>query len=97
MRLEMCSTVVYALGSNKDRLTTADLSVDSPYNTYKHEGLPPGPICNPGAASLSAALHPATADYLYFVLTGADGSHTFATSYADFLRAKSRSRELDAE
>ena len=57
-RLESCATVEFALGVQKPRLTNEDLEVVSPYNTYRHSGLPPGPICNPGRASLEAALHP---------------------------------------
>jgi UPF0755 protein len=59
--------------------TKEDLNIDSPYNTYKYKGLPPGPICNPGLASLIAATEPATTEYLFFVATGdKEGSHAFA-------------------
>ncbi len=61
----------------KTVLTAEDLEIDSPYNTYRYPGLPPGPICNPGLASLRAALEPETTDYLYFVARP-DGSHAFA-------------------
>src|SRR2546423_15546548 len=54
-RLESCATVEYALGNWKPQLTYKDLDVESPYNTYRHAGLPPGPICNPGKAALEAA------------------------------------------
>lgn len=66
-----------AYGYWKANLTNADLQVASPYNTYVHNGLPPGPICSPGEASIQAVLHPAKTDYLYFVAKG-DGSHLFA-------------------
>jgi UPF0755 protein len=56
-----------------------DLQIDSPYNTYRYSGLPPGPIAAPGEASLSAAAHPADVPYLYFVSRN-DGSHVFATT-----------------
>lgn len=94
MRLEMCATVEYLLPGTRPRLTYEDLKIDSPYNTYLYEGLPPGPIASPGLASLQAAAAPAKTKYLYYVLTGEDGSHTFAETYAEFLRAKERSREV---
>jgi UPF0755 protein len=60
-------------------LTPGDLTIDSPYNTYVHMGLPPGPICNPGEASIRAVLQPAQTDYLYFVAqTDGSGTHLFA-------------------
>ena len=80
MRLESCATVIYALGRQPDRLTVQDLKVDSPYNTYRHDGLPPGPICSPGKDALLAALYPADTDYLFFVSNG-DGSHTFSKTF----------------
>jgi UPF0755 protein len=82
MRLESCATVQYALGEVRERLSFADLRTDSPYNTYLHAGLPPGPICSPGTASLSAVAHPDTsAGYLYFVSReDGTGGHLFATT-----------------
>ena len=80
MRLEADPTVAYAMGGYKGRLLYADLEIDSPYNTYRRRGLPPGPICSPGEASIRAALYPdSTADDLYFVARG-DGSHIFSTT-----------------
>jgi UPF0755 protein len=73
-------TVVYALqkaGRYDGNIRRADLNVDSPYNTYRYPGLPPGPIAAPGAASIEAALAPADVPYLYFVSRN-DGSHVFA-------------------
>jgi UPF0755 protein len=90
MRLESCATVLYALGRYKPRLFERDLQVESPYNTYRHSGLPPGPIAAPGAASLRAAVDPAAEAYLYFVARG-DGTHTFSRTYAEHLRAKNAS------
>lgn len=85
MKLQMCSTVQYALGTPKARLMNSDLKIDSPYNTYQNAGLPAGPIASPGQASISAALHPADTDYLYFVLTSAgSGKHNFAATGDDF-------------
>jgi len=97
MRLQLCSTVQILLpdpAKNKLRLTAVDLATPSPYNTYLHAGLPPGPIANPGKAALEAALKPAQTSYLYFVLTGKDGSQTFASTSAEFETAKLKSKEV---
>jgi peptidoglycan lytic transglycosylase G len=75
--LQSCATIEYLLKERKPRLSLHDLSIESPYNTYRHLGLPPGPICNPGRNSLSAVLAPAKTDYLFFVSRG-DGSHQFS-------------------
>ncbi len=80
MPLQADPTVQYALGSHRDRVLYRDLEVDSPYNTYKHAGLPPGPIAEPGKASLEAALNPAAVPYLYFVASP-DGHHQFSTTF----------------
>ncbi len=80
MPLQCDPTVIYALelaGRYDGNIHKADLSVDSPYNTYRYPGLPPGPIASPGRASLDAAVHPADADYLYFVSRN-DGTHVFS-------------------
>ncbi|MCC7494229.1 MAG: endolytic transglycosylase MltG [Fimbriimonadaceae bacterium] len=89
MRLELCSTVIFALGEHRQRLLYRDLEVNSPYNTYRHAGLPPGPIASPGRASLQAALQPARHDDLFFVLT-ADGRHLFSRTAAQHARNKAR-------
>jgi UPF0755 protein len=89
MKLQFCSTVLYALGEQKSRLLYSDLEVDSPYNTYLNQGLPPGPISSPGQASLDAALNPQDTDYLYFVLKGdGSGEHNFAENSSDFINYK---------
>jgi len=85
--LQSCSTVLYAMGRHKTHLTERDLHFPSPYNTYLHRGLPPGPISNPGRASVLAVLYPAKEEYLYFVSKG-DGTHIFSKSYREHLRAK---------
>jgi UPF0755 protein len=82
MRLQADPTVQYALGGAARRLYYKDLAADSPYNTYRHNGLPPGPICNPGAASILAVLNPAKNGFLYFVATG-KGGHYFAESLTE--------------
>lgn len=87
MRLECDATVLYALGRHKNRVLYRDLDVDSPYNTYRYAGLPPGPIANPGLASIRAALHPARVDYLYYVARP-DGSHIFSRTFAEHQRAR---------
>ncbi len=88
MGLQCDPTVIYALelrGSFNGNLTRANLSVDSPYNTYRYAGLPPGPIAAPGLASIEAAVRPASVDYLYFVSRN-DGTHAFASSLSDHNR-----------
>lgn len=91
MPLQACPTVLYALGSWRARLTRSQLRTPSPYNTYLHRGLPPGPICSPGTRALAAALYPARTDYLFFVANG-DGSHTFSRTLAEHNRAAARAR-----
>lgn len=81
IRLQADPTVQYALGEER-RLRFDDLDINSPYNTYRHRGLPPGPINNPGKASILAALYPQQHNYLYFVATGV-GGHYFASNYDD--------------
>ena len=89
MPLQMCSTVQYVLGKQKEVLTYADTKIESPYNTYINAGLPPGPICSPGLAAVQAALNPADTDYLYFVLSEKlDGTSNFSSDYAQFERDK---------
>ncbi len=93
-RLESCATVEYALGVHKKRQTNADLRVVSPFNTYRHRGLPPGPIGNPGRAALLATLYPAPTEYLYFVARG-DGTHIFSRTNKEHERAKSEVRRQE--
>lgn len=93
MRLESCSTVLYAMGINKERLTFEDLKFDSKYNTYQHAGLPPGPICNPGKESIKATLFPATTEYLYFVAKG-DGTHLFSTNLKEHVIQKQDTKKM---
>jgi UPF0755 protein len=88
MGLQCDPTVIYALeraGKYTGNLRKEDLRFDSPYNTYRYAGLPPGPIAAPGKASIEAVLRPAQVDYLYFVSRN-DGSHVFATTLAEHNR-----------
>lgn len=87
MKLQIDATVQYALGKQKERLLYSDLKIDSPYNTYLHEGLPPGPIANPGLDAIKAALAPEASEYLYYV-TKKDGTggHLFAKTYQEHLK-----------
>jgi len=89
MPLQCDPTVIYALGGLERLLTLKDLEFDSPYNTYKYAGLPPGPINNPGKASILSAFFPANVKYLYFVAKG-DGSHIFSVDLEEHNRARAK-------
>jgi UPF0755 protein len=94
MRLQLDSTVNYALGISKLQLTTDQMNVESAYNTYQVDGLPPGPIGNPGVAAIEAALEPVDGPWIYFVTVEPDTKLTkFAVTYEDFLKLK---REFQA-
>ena len=96
MLLQCDPTVIYALqkaGAYNDSLSSKDLKLDSPYNTYEHGGLPPGPIGNPGAVSLQAALEPAKTEYLYFV-ANTQGGHFFGATLEEHNRNVTRYRRL---
>jgi len=86
--LEMPSTVVYAVDRPRSLLTQADFNVNSPHNTFIHTGLPYGPICNPGEASINAALNPYPAYYMYALLVDIETGEHFFTPYADEYRNK---------
>lgn len=91
MRLQMDASVLYALGEKKERVLYADLEVEEGHNTYYVDGLPVGPIGNPGRACLEAAVSPADTDYLYYVVDNQEtGEHYFTSNYNDFLSASSR-------
>lgn len=96
MRLQIDATVLYALGKHQDVVLFSDRDVDSPYNTYKVDGLPPGPIASPGRASLQAAVAPTQGTYLYYVLVDENGKHGFASTDAQFnqLLAEARRKGL---
>lgn len=78
--LQSCATVQYVLPEIKEVLSNEDIQINSPYNTYKYKGLPPGPIASPGRASIEAALYPAKTNYYFFVSNG-DGTQTFSETY----------------
>jgi UPF0755 protein len=87
MLLQADPTVQYVIKDGPRRLRLSDLKIDSPYNTYVYRGLPPGPISNPGKASILAALYPDDNDYIFFVARG-DNYHTFTTTIEEHNRAK---------
>ena len=96
MRLQADPTIQYIIDDGPRRLLNRDLRIDSPYNTYKNKGLPPGPINSPGAQSLKAALYPEENEYLFFVARG-DGYHTFTTNEKDHNIAKKQLQKLRRE
>ena len=93
MYLGSCATVVYVITelqgkAHPEKLFYRDLDIDSPYNTYRNKGLPPGPICNPGLTAIDAAFNPADSDFLYFLLEDPEkGNHTFSRSLAEHNRS----------
>ncbi|MFH1681761.1 MAG: endolytic transglycosylase MltG [Candidatus Eisenbacteria bacterium] len=93
-RLQADPTVQYALGTREPPLL-ADLEVESPYNTYRNPGLPPGPICSPGESSIRAALYPTEgSEDLFFVAAGEGGRHVFSRTAEEHGRATRRARSL---
>ena len=95
MKLDADPTVVYAYGHRLKRVWERNLEVQSPYNTYIHAGLPPGPIAQPGKTSLIAALYPAQVPFLYFVAQP-DGKHIFSTTYAEHELAIAKVKRLQS-
>ena len=86
MPLELDSTVLYALHSRAPDVSVAQTKTKSPYNTYLHTGLPPGPIDSPGAIAIHAALHPTKGNWLYFLTVNPKTGETkFTNSYPQFL------------
>jgi UPF0755 protein len=100
MRLQADPTVIYALKSGgrwRGTLLRSDYDYESPYNTYLNEGLPPGPIANPGVDALRAAVNPARTAYLYFVADPTTGGHVFSTNFEDHLVAIAMARKARGE
>jgi UPF0755 protein len=93
MLLQADPTVQYAIGHHVSRVLYKDLAIDSPYNTYRYKGLPPGPIASPGKPSIVAALYPASVPYLFFVAYP-DGHHQFTTSFAAHSAAVKTARRV---
>ena len=96
MRLQADPTIQFILKDGPRRLLYKDLEIDSPYNTYKYAGLPPGPINNPGKASILATLFPEQSKFYFFVARG-DGSHVFSRNSAEHARAKAEFNKLRRE
>lgn len=91
MPLQTDATLQYLMDAPKEEVTIEDTQIDSPYNTYQHAGLPPGPIANPGMASIEAVLHPADTDYLYFVADRSGHNH-YAYTYEEHLNLVNKYR-----
>jgi len=96
MRLEADPTIQFMLEDGPRRVLYADLKIDNPYNTYLHPGLPPGPVNNPGRASILAALYPSQHTYLYFVANGT-GGHWFSSTYGEHQRYVRMYRRMRAK
>jgi UPF0755 protein len=99
MRLQADPTIIYAM--KRDRRWTgilyrSDYDYDSPYNTYRIDGLPPGPICNPGTDALNAAVNPARTGFLYFVADATTGRHNFSATFEEHLVAIAQARQARA-
>ncbi len=98
-KLQIDATIIYALGGNLDEngntkpLTKADLAMDHPYNSYVYDGLVPGPICNPGSASINAALDPNDEGYYFYVYDPEAGEHIFSKTLAEHEKAVAKVRE----
>jgi UPF0755 protein len=96
IKLQADPTIQYILQGPPRHILYKDLEIDSPYNTYKYYGLPPGPINNPGKSSILAAIYPEKTNFLYFVATG-DGGHAFSRTAAEHARAKAKFNKIRRE
>jgi UPF0755 protein len=86
--LQSCATLAYILGEKKPQYSLEDTNVDSAYNTYRHKGLPPGPIANPGLESIRAAIDPVKTEYNYFLTSSIDGATVYAATFEEHVRNK---------
>jgi len=87
--LQSCATIAYVLGIDKWIYSLDDIEIDSPYNTYKNTGLPPGPINNPGLSAIQAAVYPSETDY-YFFLSAPDGQTIYSRTFEEHLDNKNK-------
>ncbi len=90
MPLQADSTINFVVGGKRPRATYDDLKIDSPYNTYKYRGLPPGPIGNPGLSAIMAAIYPKANDYLFFLTTEDDGRAIFGKTFEEHNRNRAK-------
>ena len=90
MKLEVDSTINYLTGKSDPQVSYVDLNIDSPYNTYKYYGLPPGPICNPGLSALKAAIYPEDSPYLFYLHRQDTGETIFSRTYNEHLHNKAK-------
>lgn len=90
IRLESCASLAYITGENKSQFSYEDTQIDSPYNTYRNDGLPPGPIANPGLAAIEAAIYPEDTPYLYFLSDPATGETIYSRNFEEHKRNKAR-------
>lgn len=88
--LQSCATLAYILGVDKEQYSEADTWVESPYNTYRNPGLPPGPIANPGILAIEAAIYPTPSNYNYFLTPSGSKEIIYATTYEEHLRNKNK-------
>ncbi len=88
--LESCASLAYILGENKKQYSLEDTKIKSPYNTYRNQGLPPGPISNPGFEAIDAAIYPTRSDFFYFLSSFEDGQTIFSKTYDEHLRNKAK-------
>jgi UPF0755 protein len=97
MKLQMCSTVMFAQGTRKKRLLTSDLRYDSVYNTYRYKGLPPGPICSPSTTSIEAALWPDKNKKILYFTADMKGNNIFTETYQQHEKATNKIKQSEVK